>query len=439
MDLNIDNYNDNEIYNLFKLNKRDCNIDNLSEVILYNKNLISNSKLDNKINILKFLNKCFIRLSNDNNFDISNTIKTKLDLHEFNTLPTIPIEIPQKLSINSSNTLFPAGTVNPLKKEITTSMLIINSKFRENTNNLFINSDKSGTNGLSTDFTIELVESYNNVVSLKLASLELINSYYPVSEYLKTNQFTITSFEYEIANPSNIINSTSNIILLDDGSYTSSDITAAIQNIFDTSPSNSLKAVIINYNSLTGKINFYINTTPTILPTTNYAYGFHLDFTIQDKFIRPSYLNFGWLLGFKKLYYNFFDNYIDTSSNTLNIGFNSESPLNLLGSSFYLIEIDDYNNNHSKVINYNINSPYSFNINNIIAKIPNASETNSLFFEDSSDKIFKKREYFGPVRIKKLRIRLLDENGFLLNLNDSEVVISLEIKTINNSYKKMVY
>ena len=439
MDLNIDNYNDNEIYNLFKLNKRDCNIDNLSEVILYNKNLISNSQLDNKINILKFLNKCFIRLSNDNNFDISNTIKTKLDLHEFNTLPTIPIEIPQKLSINSSNTLFPAGTVNPLKKEITTSMLIINSKFRENTNNLFINSDKSGTNGLSTDFTIELVESYNNVVSLKLASLELINSYYPVSEYLKTNQFTITSFEYEIANPSNIINSTSNIILLDDGSYTSSDITAAIQNIFNNSPSNSLNAVIINYNSLTGKINFYINTTPSTPPTIGYAYGFHLDFTIQDKFIRPSYLNFGWLLGFKKLYYNFFDNYIDTSSNTLNIGFNSESPLNLLGSSFYLIEIDDYNNNHSKVINYNINSPYSFNINNIIAKIPNASETNSLFFEDSSDKIFKKREYFGPVRIKKLRIRLLDENGFLLNLNDSEVVISLEIKTINNSYKKMVY
>ena len=439
MDLNIDNYNDNEIYNLFKLNKRDCNIDNLSEVILYNKNLISNSQLDNKINILKFLNKCFIRLSNDNNFDISNTIKTKLDSHEFNTLPTIPIEIPQKLSINSSNTLFPAGTVNPLKKEITTSMLIINSKFRENTNNLFINSDKSGTNGLSTDFTIELVESYNNVVSLKLASLELINSYYPVSEYLKTNQFTITSFEYEIANPSNIINSTSNIILLDDGSYTSSDITAAIQNIFNNSPSNSLNAVIINYNSLTGKINFYINTTPPTLPTMGYAYGFHLDFTIQDKFIRPSYLNFGWLLGFKKLYYNFFDNYIDTSSNTLNIGFNSESPLNLLGSSFYLIEIDDYNNNHSKVINYNINSPYSFNINNIIAKIPNASETNSLFFEDSSDKIFKKREYFGPVRIKKLRIRLLDENGFLLNLNDSEVVISLEIKTINNSYKKMVY
>ena len=439
MDLNIDNYNDNEIYNLFKLNKRDCNIDNLSEVILYNKNLISNSQLDNKINILKFLNKCFIRLSNDNNFDISNTIKTKLDLHEFNTLPTIPIEIPQKLSINSSNTLFPAGTVNPLKKEITTSMLIINSKFRENTNNLFINSDKSGTNGLSTDFTIELVESYNNVVSLKLASLELINSYYPVSEYLKTNQFTITSFEYEIANPSNIINSTSNIILLDDGSYTSSDITAAIQAIFSNSPSNTLNAVIINYNSLTGKINFYINTTPPTSPTIGYAYGFHLDFTIQDKFIRPSYLNFGWLLGFKKLYYNFFDNYIDTSSNTLNIGFNSESPLNLLGSSFYLIEIDDYNNNHSKVINYNINSPYSFNINNIIAKIPNASETNSLFFEDSSDKIFKKREYFGPVRIKKLRIRLLDENGFLLNLNDSEVVISLEIKTINNSYKKMVY
>ena len=46
-----------------------------------------------------------------------------------------------------------------------------------------------------------------------------------------------------------------------------------------------------------------------------------------------------------------------------------------------------------------------------------------------------KRQYFGPVRINKLRIRLLDDYGRVVNLNGGDLVISLEIETLNMPYK----
>ena len=434
MDLNIDNYNDNDIYNLFKLNKYDCNIDKLLEVISYNKNLISNSQLDNKIDHLDFLDKCFIRLSNKN-FDINN----KMCLPKLNNYIN-PNTIHKQPIINNS---FANKNFYPQTNGISTSILLINSKFRENTNSInYLNkfkSDKlnmkkrclnynsnSNTN-TNTDFTIQLTEPYNNVISLKLAAVELVNSYYSISEYLKTNEFTITLFEYNINDKTDIININENTFNISSGSYDSTYIIAKIQEFLNIYYPN---LIFINIDNNNSKINLYINNN--FKPNNkDYNYGFNLDFNIKN-YDRPPYLNFGWLIGFKNIKYDFFNDYIDTPTNDLKIGFNSESPVNLLGSTFYLLEIDDYNNNHSKVVNYNINSPYSFNINNIIAKIPNMSETNTLFFEDSSDRIFKTRKYKGPVKIKKLRFRLLDENGRVLDLNNSDIVYSIEIKTIHD-------
>ena len=61
-----------------------------------------------------------------------------------------------------------------------------------------------------------------------------------------------------------------------------------------------------------------------------------------------------------------------------------------------------------------------------------------IMFEDSSDRIFKERNYFGPVRIKKLRIRLLDENGRVVDLNNGDLTVSLEVECLDAPYKNMV-
>jgi len=43
------------------------------------------------------------------------------------------------------------------------------------------------------------------------------------------------------------------------------------------------------------------------------------------------------------------------------------------------------------------------------------------------------------VRLSKFKIRLLDENGVVVNLNNNDMVINLEIETLNTPYKNLVY
>ena len=120
------------------------------------------------------------------------------------------------------------------------------------------------------------------------------------------------------------------------------------------------------------------------------------------------------------------------------IGFNPEAPFDCVGTKFFLLEVNDYNNNSPAVLKYNIQDKYTFNVKDILAQIPNRSTTDCIIFEDSSDRIFKSRNYFGPVKLNKLRIRLLDDNGRIINLNNADVVVSLEIESLDVPYKNMI-
>ena len=142
------------------------------------------------------------------------------------------------------------------------------------------------------------------------------------------------------------------------------------------------------------------------------------------------------MLGYEKSLYYWFDDYVRQSqqTNQLITGFNPQNILDFTGTKFFLLEITDYNKNYSEVFKYNT---YKRNINykDILAKIPNTAATTNIIFEDSSDRVFKTRKYFGPVRISKLRIRLLDDYGRVVNLNGGDLVVSLEIETLNMPYK----
>ncbi len=117
------------------------------------------------------------------------------------------------------------------------------------------------------------------------------------------------------------------------------------------------------------------------------------------------------------------------------IGFNPESTLDLVGTKIFLLEVTDFNNNAPAVLKYNTNDRHRFNIKDVLAQLPNKKSTSSVISEDSSDRIFKNRKYFGPVKLQKLRIRLLDENGKVVNLNDSEMIISFDIEMLDMPYK----
>lgn len=277
---------------------------------------------------------------------------------------------------------------------------------------------------------------------MRLAGLDMINGYYPISEYLGTNVFTITSFDYDpSANPPDPLNVQQTTISIAEGSYSVTQIITTLNTIFASSTMPfGVQNTTATYNQLTGKMRFEVNNDAltNISPIPSRFYGIDLDFRYPSDPNRPAYYNLGWLLGFRKLYYNYFSDYKQSFTTTYSVGINGNAAMNMMGTSYFLLEVDDFNNNHPQVMSYNPNTKYSSNIRNIIATIPNAASTNEVMFEDSSGRIDKYRKYFGPVRIKKLRIRLLDEYGRPIDLVNGEFSIKLELETLNSPYKNIV-
>ena len=117
-------------------------------------------------------------------------------------------------------------------------------------------------------------------------------------------------------------------------------------------------------------------------------------------------------------------------------GFNPEAHSNFIGTSYYLLEIVDYNKNTSNTVSYETDQQYHLNVNDVIAQIPNIP-TELTTIREISKSTYKERIYFGPVKIQKLRIRLLDENGKIVNLNYGDIPICFEVESLDAPYKNM--
>ena len=137
----------------------------------------------------------------------------------------------------------------------------------------------------------------------------------------------------------------------------------------------------------------------------------------------------GWMFGFRKPVYiitindTFFDPYT-SSSVVIYKGFlNSEGIYGGLINTYIFLSIDDYNNNYKRTV---ISNNEDFLVsNNILAKIPVGTGSNTLLVQE--DKFNKLRQYFGPVNIKKLRIKLIDRFGNIVNLNNNNYTFTLEL------------
>lgn len=507
MDTDIDNYSHKDILALLKLQDRpDYTVDDVINKVEKALIKIDEASLENADDLRQFFKNCFSRVCVVRGFEITVQHRDKLGLpplpeprddrtnlqrdHENQLIQRTAYEgslrpqVPDNVAAAVHANMYVRGNVNPVHRETITTMLFINSKFREEympqgastqgdrmrqktlcTKSIPIYNilektricDNSiepittkmpgcyevpsyGRKGVTSDFITELTEPFSNVVSIKLAGLELMSQYYPVSEYLGTNVFTITAFEYDPAViPPAPANVTQHQITISEGSYTVSTMLTYLNTLFagSTMPP-AIQKTKANYSVLTGKLRFEVEANTAADPIFPLQYGIDIDFRHPEDPGRPLFYNLGWLLGFRRHYYTFFDDHQMNHTTSLGRGINSNSAVNLIGTSYFLIEVDDFNNNNPAVVSYNCDSKWSYNIKNILGKVPNIAATNELLFEDSSDRLFKSRKYFGPVRIQKLRIRILDENGRQVDFGENDFTINLEVETLNSPYKKMV-
>ena len=427
---------------------------NIDESIQYNSSqlLPSQDGMDlicKKLTSMPFSNTEQL-LNNEFVSNIPPRVEERIDTNSSNiparivkTIPyqgSLPTPIPNEYAFSNYNNKYVGGLVNPIKRETLITTLILNSKFRD----FYINNiDKKegiynapekykynnydtekcyeeesfGQKGTTTDFVVELEEPFSNVISMRLSGLELVNGYYSISEYLGTNVFSIN-----INDPSgNKLHEY--IIKIPDGVY---NIDNLVKNINCFFTMNHIH-ISVDYDELSQKLFFQL---------TSHCHDlFEIDFRNPYNIERNLYYNLGWMLGFRKQKYTFEHDSIHFHHTD---GIFGETSVNFIGTSFFLLCVDDFNNNYSKVVSYNPGTKYSHNIRNVLATIPNSVQTNEILFEDSADRINKRRQYFGPVSIKKLHINILDEYGRPLNNTHADLSIKLEIETLNSPHKNII-
>ena len=408
-DLNIENYNRDELIEMFELPSNfDRNIVEIKEARL--KDSIINNKEINKetqVKTLNFLLKAKNIILNDSQEPKNGTLQQKIqDFYNSSyELKTSKLENqeehmiqirPEKPYLSSYPSEFFPGIINPIKKRTIRKNLNIDTKFREN----YYTSSAS-------NFNFVLPISINNVLQMQLASIELPTTYYAVSKQYGNNFFSIT-----------VDASASIVINIPDGNYDQLTIMDAINNQLTLAGGAYANVVFTTNitNGTTGSGQTLVGFSDSTSGHTKLEHNFQADrFGISDR-NTPLPLKFGWTLGFRNGIYVGNKNYV------------SEGVVDVTGPKYLFLVVDDYTNN----VNNNFYSAFNSSIlnKNILSRISLQANTFNVLEQNNLSLITTPREYFGPVNINNLTIQLLDEYGRIVDLNNMDFSFCLNLTTV---------
>jgi hypothetical protein len=294
-----------------------------------------------------------------------------------------------------SNKVAP-GELNSIKRIVQLQNLNLNSCFRDN----YFSSN-------SCNFTFTIPSEVKNVISLRLASIEIPNAWYLFSSKKKNNSFKIE------VNDNNVI--TTFVITIPDGNYDNDTLQYYLNNTYfsDAGIDNSLKYIKFTIDITNFKSSF------EILIGHPLVYNFSL-FFLND--INENIMNTtGWILGFRMpTYLSIYD--------TLK----SESLFDGCGDRYIYFSLTDYqyNNNNSNIVCFD----KSLIESDILAKIPLTNGKLSVIIDDNKNPLTKTRIYNGPVNINKLHIKILDKFGEIIDLNNMDFSFTLEVELLYESF-----
>ena len=351
---------------------------------------------------------------------------------------------------NQSNELYDKnGAGNPINRKTMIQLLNIDSRFRDNY-------DSSSP----SDYLIYLPYTLQNVTEMKICDIELSTNYYPISESLENNYFWIASYTQE-----QLVTNTPTLyyIYIPSGNYYFADLTSYI----NTSLINIEPALIRNNTSYevpiscfvdlrynngiangTGKTTLGIVTNDAVLNNAEWKIvklelnfeapsiaGLKTSAKVTNVDQRLLYNNmslfskekkFGWLLGFRKGKYSNLQPIL-----TLTTSIVSESVPNILGPPYIYLIVNDFNKNRNN--HFIGTSRYGLLPNDIIARISIKASAFNVQAQNDFSVYAETRHYFGPVKINKLRIQLVDEYGRFLDLNNSDFSFTIRITSTYSS------
>lgn len=294
----------------------------------------------------------------------------------------------------------------------------------------------------------------NNVVSMKVTSIEIPYAWHEFSETERSNEFTIIVYNYaaidETTQTVSIIPETRYTIKIPPGNYQSGDLQTALNNYFiNVGGGLSYLYSGININT-TKTVIRAVSITDTEYTTAPYNpdspyyspdFYFELDFRLQDNLTRPIYMNMGWILGYREPTYSVTVNHTYMEyiiNNPLGTGpimyhayLQCETSYGFSATNYIFLDIDDNNKFFTSDAIMSFSGSSYITGNNILARMVMATPQNSVNFITNSDYIFSKRDYYGAVKIDYLKIRVLDKYGNILSLGGNDFSFMLEFSVIN--------
>ena len=396
IDLNVDNYTINDMKLFIRLsNQEEYNYYELKECVDKKIQAISqlNLSLEEKSKIINFIKRIHFSLKDKFNIKGNNNLAGIMDesysitdlQQDIKKLSSVVQERREKELESIYISPVNQGVVNDLKRNIITSQLSIDTKFRKN----YFSSK-------SSNFTINLATPLKNVISMKMSSMEIANIQHVISETLGTNGFKVTK------TPSS-------------GSSVTATIKVPSGNYDTTTLESTLIGVSTDVNTLAYagcSISINSNTMRATISGSSNGDRLELDFQNLVHQNAPPMKTLGWALGFRKRHYKGQQSYT------------GEGTIDLAGCKYIFLCINDFKNTTQDVCT--ILYENSFLRKHILARIPMREGKGAVLFDDPSDKITKKRHYFGPVNIDKLHIQLIDEYGMEIDMNYNDYSFALE-------------
>jgi len=404
IDLDVNNYNINELENLFGLSEQYNTSDVDSKELKLQKKLLNSTSITDSLRhqIIEFISNAKIKIMER----LKQLYKQKkretyeLTYETMNPIVQVDDHVVQNkketVFLTSYPTNYVPGKMNPLNNRIIRQTLNIDSRFRDN---YYAYS--------SANFHYDLPLIIKNVVSLQLVSMDFPCAFYNVNNYFNNNYFTL------------IIDSTNFVVTVPDGNYAPGDFINYINNVLANAPGNFKYILfsidISNSISGTGKMIIGINSS-----YKGQIFQFSIDFVkdqngLNNKNI-PLPLKIGWMMGFRNGVYVNNSTYI------------SEGIIDMLPHRYLYLVVNDYNNN----VNDGFYASFTDSIlnKNILARISIPANGFNIVSHSDLGIITYPRQYFGPVNIQKLQIQLLDEYGRIINLNNMDYSICLTMETI---------
>ena len=408
-DLNINNYKINELRDMFDLpenynkNMIDSKESKVIDNIIKNKNINEETKLKTISFLIKAKNILTNHISHDKN-EMSIVTKQTPQTYKAETtneplaLTELESSDDHMVQIRSwegtPDPTFYKGTINPLRKRTLTRTITVDSRFREN----YYNSS-------STNFNVQLPLVLENVLSMSLSSIEMPTSYYVVSDQYQNNFFTIT------------VNGVSKVIEISSGNYTTSSLTYYINTQLDYngSPFKYINFAVNIGTGFGGSGQMLVGIDPgkpEDVIIDSFELNFQADKKGNDDRRPPLTLKFGWIMGFRNGIYSGNLNYV------------SEAIVDISGPRYFYLSVDDFNNNNNNGLFYTAFNSSLLN-KSILGRFPLNTSLYSMLLQNNLNVVVLRRDYFGPVTIRNLKIELLDEFGRTVDLNFMDFSFSL--------------